>query len=296
MRLVGYGYTIPTADQLTQIDELNTGALRMATGSNPQLVLASGVSSMNSFYGIVDACHDAGKKCSVQLYSPWPDTSYNQVFTNSALRQDFFANIRGVLSTYNFDGVNFDWESDDYAASADIVNFYKELRQYLGTGVLISAVENYRKQRFNAEAGAYLDWAGPMTYDVAPAETWYCTLSQMQGEANRWAAGGFPKAKTVCGITFAARPVWSAWYSGQPYHDTPAGAAQKTDWLEANGFNGVFCYQLGLDKPDGMLKAIYDAMPHDVPPDPPDPPVPPPCPHTFLKCAECGVTWARTGG
>jgi hypothetical protein len=57
--------------------------------------------------------HDAGVVCTFQLYTDWADDeAANDVFVDAGLRAALFAEIKTVLDL-GFDGVNFDWETDN---------------------------------------------------------------------------------------------------------------------------------------------------------------------------------------
>jgi hypothetical protein len=275
MKLIGYVYGI----NQTASKEITMGVSGCGDASLDSLTNYSGQRVIS------DAMKAQGKPCLFDIYASWGQSSLNTHLTDPFKSTALISKIAAILWANGFSGVSFDWECSNTSTitKAQYTDFFKRLYAKLNPlGKTISCVENDGTVTLLPEAANYLDWIGLMVYDVAPAATWYGTLQDVKDDTNHWLAAGFPKDKLLVGISCAARPTWSAWYAGQPYHDTPASAALKAKYVYEQGLGGVFLYHMGLDKlndPGSIAAAVYkELFPVTPTPVPVPPPVPPPVP------------------
>jgi hypothetical protein len=290
IKTIGYlGYNYDSRIKLNQLTGGIWEVLRPTSPSNLTLVCADG-GSINRADAMIAALHAVGRPCEFSVFSQWGDpnyATYNQIFTNTAYRQQLFDEIVRIFTLKpGFDRVNMDWESDNRGVAAqDITNFYAALYAILQPmGKTISATENYGKVVMTTAAAQYLKFIGLMTYDVGAMPIWYGTLAEMQTDLNRWANAGFDRKKLLAGITFGARkwpnPPSNNWFSyasvvdqynppdsanqaGDYYYNGPDLVGQKAQWVKDNGFGGVFTYGTQLDKmndPRSLLQHIYEVM------------------------------------
>jgi hypothetical protein len=234
---------------------------------------------------VVDAIHAAGKKVVFQLYAPWDSSgTYNEPLKDTTRRAQLIANINTLIIQYGFDGVNFDWESDDRSniTPEQLTTVYRELR-VPGSATIITATENYGKVVLNTDALNYLDWIGLMTYDVAPATTWYGTTADIESCVNMWKNAGFPASKLIPGINLAGRingsdKSWISYYDiiavrnpspdldeiDNIYYNGVTTVKAKLAKIKELGCGGAFLYTAGMDTnysdSRSIVAAAYNAL------------------------------------
>ena len=104
---------------------------------------------------------------------------FSMMARDPAKRTEFCQSVKGLLDTYQLDGVDIDWEYPTYSAegtgshSSDTQNFnyvLKELRETLGTTKIISFASSASAKYVDwPEAIKYLDYVNVMTYDMGAA-------------------------------------------------------------------------------------------------------------------------------
>jgi len=283
LRIVGYlGYDLASG---VALDQLTSGVWEVVQPTDPSdmtLVRVDG-GDMGESAATLTACQAAGIPCMFSLYTPWDEPAFNEVFTTPALSQELIDNIVTLMDTWGFDGVDLDWESD-VQSNLDVTafsQFVAELRTALPAGKIIGTASAPNKVTFDPSAAQDFDYIGVMTYDVAPAATWYGTMDDVQSSMDLWADAGFPKDKLVLGISFAARYAtgggWFSYASVVDQYDPAPGdnaagdlvfngidlVTEKAQWIEDNGFGGAFVYTVNLDKlndPRSLLQHIYDTI------------------------------------
>jgi hypothetical protein len=249
MLLATYHYdTIPDSEVMDHHDLIILGYWQVRSTTDMTLVYQHS----GDVKSVVDAIHAAGKKVVFQLYAPWDSSgTYNEPLKDSARRYQLIANIKTLITQYGFDGVNFDWESDDRSniTAEQLTTVYRELRASLGSSAIITATENFGRVVLTPEATNYLDWIGLMTYDVAPASTWFGTVADVESCVNMWKNAGFSASKLIPGINLAGREGGSqnSWIS---YYDIIAvrNPAANLDMIDNIYYNGVNTVKAKLDK------------------------------------------------
>jgi hypothetical protein len=218
----------------------------------------------------VTACHNAGKKALVSVNNSWGITANNIVFTNTTYRDALFSSIQTIITTYGFDGIEFDWESDNQGGTsptftaANQHSYYAAARTYFGSSIIIIVTENFGSVVQEAGVLAHIDYLSIMEYD-APT-TWYTTLAQVQSDMGAYASAGFNKAQLICGTSIAVYSggSWSQhydWLVNSSGHTVLTSenswstytwngvdlVASKIAWLKANNYGGMFFYDLQHD-------------------------------------------------
>jgi chitinase len=168
-------------------------------------------------------------------------TAFSDMVASSANRQAFIIGLIQLLTTYNFDGVDLDWEyptAEDRggvkADKANFVIFMKELRAALGSryGISITLPASFWYLRgFDVEAlQHHLDWMNVMSYDIhgvwdsgnkhtGPYVRPHTNLTEIEeGLDLLWRAGVEP-SKVVLGLGWYGRSFTLA----NPACNTPNG-------------------------------------------------------------------------
>ena len=215
------------------------------------------------------------------------DSAFEALAASAATRTTFVNSVVSVVTQYNLDGIDMDWEYPDPGTSGS--NFTL-LMQQLSTamhsrGKLLTAAVVSGGGTANGIQTAvfgYVDWLNIMTYDGgSPHANYDWAVSNV----NAWKSRGLPASKAVMGVPFYSRP------GGIPYSQivgqNPANAnvdcatingaqqcynglptiRRKTQWAMANG-GGIMNWELSQD-PAGSLSlvsAIYETVVGGNPP------------------------------
>jgi len=164
----------------------------------------------------VSAAHAAGK---VAYFNICDNTSYPNAFhdsTQPALLATFVSNIAGYVSTYGYDGVIVDWESNLSGNDALYESLIASLKTAIGTKTLNVAM-NDTTDDTTVAAASYSQLGGVwlMCYDMQDGgpggTTWYVDALYHQNWTGggscqrgweRFAQAGVPAAKMVIGLPF----------------------------------------------------------------------------------------------
>jgi chitinase len=278
------GYVTYNLDPAVKLNQLTSVIWEVVTPKAPNNMTLKRLDNgpISACAAVISACHAAGIPCLLSVYAPWDQPTYNNVFSNTKNKAQLITNIVNLIKQYRFDGVDMNWECDNDSGlkAAVYAQFYADLYAQLHPlGKTIGITENYGKVTLPASAQTYLDTISLIDYDCGTTQTWYGTMADVQTDMNRWVLAGFSKSKLVLGISFAARyQAGGGWFSWEYVVDTynpPSSATtagnlcfngidltvQKAKWVQGNGFGGVFCYQVNLDKMnDGrsLLENIYN--------------------------------------
>jgi GH18 family chitinase len=221
------------------------------------------------------------------------DSAFEALAASAGTRTTFVNSVVSVVTQYNLDGIDMDWEYPDPGTSG---NNFTLLMQQLSTamhsrGKLLTAAVVSGGNTANGVQPAvfgYVDWLNIMTYDGgSPHANYDWTISNV----NAWKSRGLPASKAVVGVPFYSRP------GGIPYNQIVAqnpananvdcatinGAQQcynglptirrKTQWAVGNA-GGMMNWELSQD-PNGSLSlvsAIYETVVGTNPPPPTTPP------------------------
>jgi chitinase len=154
-------------------------------------------------------------------------TAFSDMVSTSANRKAFIASIGSFLQTYNFDGVDLDWEyptADDRggqkADKANFVTFLQELKAAFGNryGISVTLPASFwYLQGFDVKSmQLYVDWMNLMSYDIhgvwdsgnkhtGPYLRPHTNLTEIEeGLDLLWRAGVDP-AKVVLGLGWYGR-------------------------------------------------------------------------------------------
>ncbi|KAF2472768.1 killer toxin alpha/beta, partial [Lindgomyces ingoldianus] len=168
-------------------------------------------------------------------------TAFSDMVATSRSRQAFISSLGRFMQTYNFDGVDLDWEypaADDRggvkADKTNFVTFLKELRSAFGSrhGISLTLPASYwYLQGFDVKAiQNYVDWMNIMSYDIhgvwdkgnkhtGPYVKPHTNLTEIEeGLDLLWRAGVDP-AKVVLGLGWYGRSFTLA----NPSCNTPNG-------------------------------------------------------------------------
>jgi chitinase len=173
----------------------------------------------------------AGNTKAVLSLGGWgQSTGFSQSVRTDAARAKFITSVVNVISTYNLDGVDFDWEypgdtqggPSDPSDTKNFQTFVQQLRAKIGSGKLLSAAvpqqvwqgSNGNPVGSVARAGAALDHIVIMNYDVwgsskdpgpnAPLANLCGNSTQptanAAGGVKAWTSAGFPREKIILGV------------------------------------------------------------------------------------------------
>lgn len=169
-------------------------------------------------------------------------TAFSDMVSSHGNRQAFIASLGQFLQTYNFDGVDFDWEypaADDRggveADTANFVTFLQELKAAFGDryGVSITLPASYwYLQGFDVKAMQhYVDWMNVMSYDIhgvwdagnkhtGPYVRPHTNLTEIEEGLDLLWRAGVDSSKVVLGLGWYGRSFTLA----DPSCNTPNGA------------------------------------------------------------------------
>ena len=230
---------------------------------------------------LVSLAHGNGVKVSLSIggWNNGDDSAFEALAANSGSRGSFVTNVVNVVSQYNLDGADIDWEYPDPGASA---NNYAALMQQLGSalhsrGKLLTAAvvsEGWYVDGIPTSVFGSVDWLNIMAYDGgSPHANYDWSVTNM----NAWKSRGLPAGKAVLGVPFYSRPGWYTYAalvamdpananrdcttvngSQECYNGIPT-IKRKTQWAMANA-GGIMNWELSQDTTGStsLVKAIYD--------------------------------------
>jgi len=239
---------------------------------------------------LVTLGHNNGVKVLLAIggWNDGNDSAFEALAGNATSRTTFVNSVVNVVTQYNLDGVDIDWEYPDPGTSG---NNYTLLMQQLSTAMhtraklLTAAVVSSGGTAEGVQTAVfgYVDFLNIMAYDGG---TPHANYSWSIAAANYWKGRGLPAAKTVLGVPFYSRPTYYTYaqivamnaananvdcvtVSGvqQCYNGLPT-IRSKTQWAKANA-GGIMNWELSQDTTGAtsLVSAIYDvAMGGTTPP------------------------------
>ncbi|MFL5729656.1 MAG: Ig-like domain-containing protein [Cytophagaceae bacterium] len=228
---------------------------------------------------IVANAHAAGKKVFIAI-GGWSDggtpldPTFEALAASATSRATFVNAAMNLVSTYNLDGVDIDWEYPDAGASS---NNFAALMQQLsaslhaqGKGLSAAiAADSYSGGGIPASVFGYVDHLNVMAYDNG-SEANHSSYNFAQSAINYWIGRGCPKDKLILGVPFYARPSWNGFnvlvanganpnsdQFGSDYYNGIPTIQSKTQ-LAWNSAGGIMIWELSQDATgaNSLLSAI----------------------------------------
>jgi len=231
---------------------------------------------------LVTLGHNNGVKVLLAIggWNDGNDSAFEALAGNSGARTTFVNSVVNVVTQYNLDGVDIDWEYPDPGTSG---NNFTALMSQLSTamhsrGKLLTAAvvsSGGTAEGVQAPVFGYVDFLNIMAYDGGSPHANY---DWSIAAANYWKGRGLPASKTVLGVPFYSRPTYYTYsqlvgmnannanvdcvtVSGvqQCYNGIPT-VKRKTQWAVANA-GGIMNWELSQDTTGAtsLVSAIFDA-------------------------------------
>ncbi|MCX2948012.1 glycosyl hydrolase family 18 protein [Lentzea sp. NEAU-D7] len=236
-----------------------------------------GVPDPGKLQQLVSLGHQNGVKVSIAVggWNNGNDDNF-EIFAASANGRTTFVNaLINLVSQYNLDGVDMDWEYPDPGVEGD--NYTLLMRQ-LGDqlhsrGKLLTAAvvsEGGTANGVQPAVFGIVDWLNIMAYDGgSPHANYDWSIASV----NFWKNRGLPAGKAVLGVPFYSRPTYISYrdlvaqdpananrdsYNGNHYNGLPT-IRRKTQWALANA-GGIMNWELSQDTTGStsLLNAIWE--------------------------------------
>ena len=135
------------------------------------------------------------------------DNQFETMAADPARRNAFVQNLLTIVSQYQFDGVDIDWEYPDAGQSSqNFLAIIQELRSALPKGALLTAAVaalGDNGDGIPAESFKFMDFVNLMAYDnTGPSHS---SFDFAQASIDHWEERGLPAEKTVLGVPFYGR-------------------------------------------------------------------------------------------
>jgi chitinase len=230
---------------------------------------------------IVSNAHARGVKVLISV-GGWTDLAnggFEGTASTAANRTRFANAMVGLVTQYNLDGVDIDWEYPQ-PGTAQAAN-YTAMMTELGNAMhsrgklLTAAVVALGGTGAGVETAVFnvVDFLNLMAYDGGSGPT-HSPYSYAVDSINYWRGRGLPAAKTVLGVPYYARPSWAAYATkvgqsatnacrdtdGSDYWNGIPTMRQKGQLARANG--GIMTWELSQDTVGGnsLLTAMWEAV------------------------------------
>ena len=182
----------------------------------------------------------------------WEGGHLTAVLANATLRGQLAANLAALVSQYNLDGIDIDWEGTDIV-QANYHAFLVALRAALPIGKLISVCMppaiNYQP------ATDYQYWLNPVTdspyIDMYEVMSYGETFANFQTYMQMWFSAGFPVAKMNAGYDSV---------SNDSAVDDITLIPEKVAWTITQGIGGQMIWEADATGAASYLTAIYNAL------------------------------------
>lgn len=207
------------------------------------------------------------------------DGTFENLAANAGARSNLVNNLMNLVSQYNLDGIDVDWEYPDAGTSS--ADHYTSLMGELSTalkarGKLLSAAvtaSGWAGNAVSTDVMNKVDFLNIMAYD-GDAGAGHSPMSYATSALDFWITQrGLPAAKANLGVPFYARPSWKAYdelvplapsvvpytdyYNGDYYNGIPTIKAKTSLAMQRAG--GIMIWELSHDTTDStsLLSAIY---------------------------------------
>ncbi len=217
---------------------------------------------------LVSLAHASGVKVLVSIggWNGGDDSAFETLAASSNGRTTFVDSLLAVVSRYNLDGVDIDWEYPNPGTSGDRFRLLMaQLSSALhGRGKLLTAAVmsgGYTATGIQPAVFGYVDFLNIMLYDGgAPHANYTWTIDNV----NEWKSRGLPAAKAVVGVPFYSRPNYYSFAQlvardpananrdcatvngGQQCYNGLLTIRRKTEWATANA-GGIMNWELSQD-------------------------------------------------
>jgi GH18 family chitinase len=189
---------------------------------------------------IVKSAHAAGVKVCIAI-GGWSDTGnadFEEMAASASARNAFVTNTMNLVSEYQLDGVDMDWE---YPTGTH-ANTFATLMDQLATAlhaqgkILTAAVAAHGWNADGILSSVFedIDFLNLMAYDGDMAGPGHSPYSYAEASVNYWLNRGLPASKTVLGVPFYGRP------GGVSYANLLSqGASPNEDLFQGVYYNGI---------------------------------------------------------
>ena len=192
------------------------------------------------------------------------DKQFETMAADPALRTTFVQNLLKVVSQYQFDGVDMDWEYPHPGQSSrNFLALMQELRAALPKDKLLTAAVAALGENgagIPNESFDLLDFVNIMAYDNSGPQ--HSSLDFAKSALDYWLGRGLPAGKATLGVPFYGRGT-NAWQTELSYarivKDNPTAA--QVDTTTSNGiqvnYNGIPTIQaktrLAMQRASGIM-------------------------------------------
>lgn len=241
------------------------------------------ISEVAKLQTIVTRAHAAGAKVLIAI-GGWSDNGelldgrFEQLAGNATSRARFVSAAMSLLSTYNLDGVDIDWEYPDAGqSSANYDLLMTALSDQLKPqGKLLSAAvtASYNGGGISLTALSKMDYVNIMAYDEN--EFQHSTFDFAVASLNYWAGRGVAKNKLNLGVPFYGKQGGEVPYStilsrgGDPNADVFGSIGynglvtmrRKAQYVKDQGYGGIMIWELSEDvtTSNSLVSAIYGVL------------------------------------
>ncbi|WP_213086962.1 glycoside hydrolase family 19 protein [Chitinophaga agrisoli] len=239
-----------------------------------------GMPNVGRLQTIVSKGHAAGVKVMISVggWNNGDDSGFHGMASNSGARTTFVNALVNLVSQYNLDGVDIDWEYPD--PNTQSANDYVTLMTQLSTamhsrGKLLTAAivaQGGTGGGILTSVFPVVDFLNIMAYDAEGPN--HSTYNYAQTSLSYWRNRGLPKEKAVLGVPFYSRPNWYPYwqllqmgaspnsdsFNGEGYNGIPT-IKNKTNLAFDNG-GGIMIWELSNDATgaNSLLSAIHDVV------------------------------------
>jgi chitinase len=224
---------------------------------------------------IVTSGHAAGVKVLIAVggWNNGDDSGFETLAGNSTYRTNFVNNVVNLVTSYNLDGVDVDWEYPDNSAN------FNSLMSALSTAMksrgklLTAAVAAVNQPNISTTIFGYVDFLNIMAYD-GDGGAGHSPYSYAVTALNYWRGRGLAQAKAILGVPFYARPSWNSYstllsqgasaysdYFNGDYYNGITTIQQKCALAKSQG-GGIMIWELSQDATgaNSLLSTIYTAI------------------------------------